>query len=209
MPSRRYHVRAGVFHLLLLILLWGSDLVVAGTFVSRPFLALARPYQEPALGPLGPLFELYLLLAALGIARIWWRSRSVPWRARRPYLAGILLWVVLGVHDGLASLGMPTVQYVMEYASGLFPGDPVGRLRQLLEIANEDKYRVITEGTQDGLLVLQDGKAVFGNPACEALLGRPALGADGEAFLAALAPEDRPGERLLREPSAPPGSASP
>jgi PAS domain-containing protein len=199
--TRRYHLWAGLFHTLVLILLWSGDLIVAETSVSRHFGGLAKPYLEPALGPLGPLFELYVAMASIGVVILWLRNKGTAVRPKGLYLAGIIFWIVLGIHDGLASLGMPTFQYIMEY--GFFGFSAVilwGVFNSYVEITAEDKYRVITEWTHDGILVIQDGKTVFGNPACQALFGRPVLDRTVDDFLTDLIRSHR--LRPLRSSSA-------
>ncbi len=113
--ANRYHLIAGIFHTAVLLLLWFSDVLVADRFVSRHFSGMAQPYVEPALGPLGFLFVLYAILAALGLLVVWIRHKD-PYGTYKPlYVAGIVFWTVLGIHDGFAAMGMPAYQYFMEY----------------------------------------------------------------------------------------------
>jgi PAS domain S-box-containing protein len=60
-----------------------------------------------------------------------------------------------------------------------------------LEIAAEDKYRVITEFANDGIMVIQDGKMVFENPACCDLIGPLLTDSGPRDFLDIMALEDR------------------
>ncbi len=191
--SRRYHIFAGIFHGLVLVLLWSGNAIVADRFVTRNFFGLAKPYFEPGLGPLGPLFMLYAALAGIVATAIWVRHKGADSRYRTPYLAGMVCWIALGIHDGLAAMGMPTVQYTMEYG---FLGYSMIVLwigfDNYVDISAEDKYRVITEFANDGILVIQDGKAVFANPACGALVGHPVADSPAMDFLDDIVPEDRP-----------------
>jgi hypothetical protein len=57
--SKRYHPVAGVFHGLVLILLWSTNYLVADTFTEQNFIWLKSPYIEPALGPQGAVFVGY------------------------------------------------------------------------------------------------------------------------------------------------------
>jgi PAS domain S-box-containing protein len=190
--SKRYHPVAGVCHGLILILLWTTNYVVAEGFITRDFIGLASSYSEPALGPLGPLFELYAVAASVYAMVVWVKHRETDPKYRLTYLVGIGVWVLLGIHDGLASLGLPTFQYVMEYG---FLGFAVAVLwvvfNSYLEIAAEEKYRVITEFANDCILVIQDGKMVFGNPACGDLIGQSLTGLAPGDFLDIMVPEDR------------------
>jgi hypothetical protein len=77
MDGGRYHAVAGTFHLFVLILLWSGDYIVADRFVTRNFIGLARPFVEPDLGPIGPIFVLYGALASIGAVILWIRIRGV------------------------------------------------------------------------------------------------------------------------------------
>jgi PAS domain S-box-containing protein len=190
--SKRYHPIAGVCHGLILVLLWRTDYFVADRFTTWNFIVLESPYTEPALGPLGPFFVLYTAIAAVTGMIIWIKHKRTDRKRRIIFLAGMGFWILLGIHDGLASLGIPTLLYVMEYG---FLGFAMALLLVVfnnhLEIAAEEKYRVITEFANDCILLIQDGKMVFGNPACCDLIGRPLSdGAPGD-FLDIMVPEDR------------------
>jgi PAS domain S-box-containing protein len=193
LEGKYYHLLAGIFHSLVLVLLWSSNYIVADRFVTRHFIGLAKPYLEPDLGPLGPFFVLYTALSGIVVTIIWVRHKGTDSRYRRPYVAGMVSWIALGIHDGLASLGMPTIQYVMEYG---FLGYSMIVLwiifNNYVDISAEDKYKIITEFANDGILVIQDGKAAFANPACSALVGRPVLDLPAMNFLDDIVPEDRP-----------------
>jgi hypothetical protein len=45
--GKTYHLLAGTFHLILMVLLWGTPLIVAAQFVERRFLAMKTPFVEP------------------------------------------------------------------------------------------------------------------------------------------------------------------
>jgi len=190
--SKRYHPIAGICHSLILVLLWSTDYIVADRFVTRDFIGLETPYIEPALGPLGPVFVLYAFLASIMAIVLWVRRKGSNPRYRKAYLAGMGFWIVLGAHDGLASLGVPSLQYFMEYG---FMGFSVAVLwvvfDDFLEATAEDKYRVITESANDCILVIQDGKMVFGNPACMNVLGQSLNNAAARDFVDIVVPEDR------------------
>ncbi|MEJ2587851.1 MAG: PAS domain S-box protein [Deltaproteobacteria bacterium] len=192
LPARRYHWVAGICHSLILILLWFTPWVVAKRYVTRYFIDSNVPFLESALGPLGPLFELYAAIAGLVAIIIWIRSRkSVP-KHRTAYLLGITFWLLLGIHDGLVSLGISPFQYVMEYG---FLGFAVAVLwvvfDNYLEIAAEEKYRTITEFANDCISIIQDGEIVFANPACAELMGEPIGDGEPRAFLDIIDPKDR------------------
>lgn len=195
--GKRYHIVGGIFNGLILILLWSSDYIVADTFVARHFIGLAKPFIESGLGPLGPWFEFYAVLSSIGGVVLWvWHKGPDP-RHKTAYLIGMIFWIVLGIHDGLASMGVPAFQYVMEYG---FFGFSIVVLwvvfDSFVDISAEDKYRVITEFANDCILVFQDHKAVFANPACSLLIGHPAINSSTANFLDVIVPEDR--EKLIQ-----------
>ncbi len=190
--SKRYHRIAGVCHVLILMLLWSTNYIVAERFAIRNFIGLGSPYVEPALGPLGPVFVLYAAAAGVNAMIVWIRHKRGDPKHRIIFLGGIGFWVLLGIHDRLASLGVPTLQYVMEYG---FLGFAMAVLwvvfDSYLEIAAEEKYRVITESANDCILVIQDEKMVYGNPACSGLIGQPLTNLEGKGLLDIMASEDR------------------
>lgn len=187
-----YHPVAGAFHALVLILLWSTHWIVADSFVSRRFIGLTAPYVEPALGPLGPLFMLYAAAAGVTVMIIWIRHKDTNPRHRMAYLIGGAVWVCLGMHDGLAAQGLPTIQYLMEY--GFFAFALAGvwvAFNSYLETAAEEKYRVITEYANDCILVIQDGRVVFRNPSCYYLTSLSLSRAAARDLLDIVTSEDR------------------
>lgn len=190
--SKRYHPVAGVCHGLILILLWSTNYVVAESFITRDFIGLESPYIEPALGPLGPVFVLYAAIAGVNAMIVWIKHKRTDSKHRIAFLAGMGFWLLLGIHDGLASLGLPTLQYFMEYGFLSFAMAVLWVVfRNYLEIEAEEKYRVITEFANDCILVIQDGKMVFRNPACCDLIGGPLTDSATRDFLDIMALEDR------------------
>jgi PAS domain S-box-containing protein len=102
-------------HLAWLGLLWGSDLIVGPAFTARHFLWLPRPYVEPALGPLGMGYIGYTLALALATARLWVAPALRRQAGATGFCLAFGLWVLLGLHDILATLGMTTVRFLMEF----------------------------------------------------------------------------------------------
>ncbi|PKN62870.1 MAG: hypothetical protein CVU57_22035 [Deltaproteobacteria bacterium HGW-Deltaproteobacteria-15] len=190
--GKRYHAIAGVFHFLVLVLLWAGEYIVANRFVARDFIGLPRPFMEAELGPLGPLFVLYAILASAGAIMLWIVYKGPHLQYKGAYLTGMVFWIGLGIHDAMASLGAPAFHYVMEYG---FLGFSMVVLwvafSSFVDISAEDKYRVITEFANDGILVVQDGKMAYGNRASSVLFGRPVTDEVAEDFLDVVAPEDR------------------
>ena len=189
--GRRYHIIAGTFHAFILILLWSTNLIVADDFVARNFSSLAKPYMEADLGPLGPLFVFYIAGASLGGIILWIKNKPADAKYRTAYLCGFSLWFVLGIHDGLAALGMPAYQYIMEYGFFAFSAVVLWIVfDSYMDVLAEDKYRTITEFANDGIVVLQDGRVVFENPACRNLFGHSLLKTKIEDLAHEVVPED-------------------
>ena len=194
MKSKRYHLMVGVFHGLLLVLLWFTPLLVADRFVYQNFMGFGVPFVEPALGPLGPVFILYVVVASIGLVFLWMRDPKTDSKNRFIYVAGIVFWILLGFHDALAALGLSTFQYVMEYG---FLGFALAVLwvvfNDYLEIAAEEKYRMITEFANDCIMVVQDEKVVFENPACRHFWGESMEASTPGDFLQMMPSEERRG----------------
>jgi PAS domain S-box-containing protein len=195
--SKGYHLIAGICHGLILILLWSTGLFVAKSFVTRHFSGLSRPYIEAAIGPLGPAFMLYAAVSVLAAMVIWSKHKNADAKNRNIYLTGIAIWFLMGVHDGLAVMGVPSLQYFMEYG---FLGFTIATLwvvsNNFLDLSAEEKYRVITEFANDCILVMQNEKLVFANPACEQLIGRSISNWATKDFLHIMPPDDQ--KRVLR-----------
>jgi PAS domain S-box-containing protein len=115
MPSRRYHLAAGGLHVLILILLWSTNIFVSDHFVARRFLILGKPFVEADPGPLGPAFMLYALGASINAIRLWIVKGKERETRSSAYIWGVSFWILLGAHDAACAVGFPSVQYVMEY----------------------------------------------------------------------------------------------
>jgi PAS domain S-box-containing protein len=125
LDPKRYHLVAGLFHGLVLIFLWSSNLLVSDKFAYRNFYALKNQFVEPDLGPLGPFFMAYAFISSANAIRLWLKYRGKRQTSSNIFIIGLSVWLVLGAHDALAALGIPTIQYVMEYG---FLGFSVGVL---------------------------------------------------------------------------------
>lgn len=109
---RRY---MGLFHILLLVLIWGTDLVISDQFIERNFLWLPVPYIEPELGLIGKIILIYVVIAAAYSVHYWIRYRSKARPGGQIFIIGFLLWAILGIHDALCTLGFTSIQFLMEY----------------------------------------------------------------------------------------------
>jgi PAS domain S-box-containing protein len=183
LPSRRYHQIAGCFHLVLLAVLWCSGLIFGETFVERDFIWLGRPYVEPVMGPLGPYFLGYLALA--GAATVYFWVRRGKGRQRNILLVGLTIWAALGLHDALATLGLRTVQFLMEYGFLAFVMAVLSvSMRQyvhLFELLEQREERLAAEAERlavtlssigDGFIATDaDGRITLFNEAAERMTG--------------------------------------
>jgi PAS domain S-box-containing protein len=195
--GKRYHILGGTLNCLILILLWSTDSIVGDRFVVRHFIGLANPFIESDLGPLGLWFELYAVLSSIGGLVIWLRHKGPDPKHKIAFLIGMAFWIVLGIHDGLASMGVPAFQYVMEYGFFAFSIAVLWVVfDSYVDLSAEDKYRVITEFANDCILVVQDDKAVFANQTCNLLIGRPAIDSSSADFLDVVVSDDR--EKLIQ-----------
>jgi PAS domain S-box-containing protein len=176
--SRWFHRLFGVVHGILIVLIWFTDLVIGDAFLYRDFLWLAQPYIEPALGPLGPACLGYLALGIVLLPALWLRHRHLTDSRAHLFFFGFAAWVILGVHDILGTLGVPTVQYLMEYG---FLGFSVallttsvknyGELEQMLAV-EKDRLTVTIQALGEGFISTDmDGNVVLFNKEAERLCG--------------------------------------
>ena len=115
-PGKWYHRIGGPLFLIVLGVIWLTDLIVSRQMVFRFFPWVSRPYVESAMGPLGVPF-LALLVAAGLFSLFFWLSKKTREKSyRRLFAGGILIFIVLGVHDALVTIGVITsVQFLLEY----------------------------------------------------------------------------------------------
>ena len=190
--GEKYHHRAGLANSLIMVILWTTDLLVSRTSVTRSFPGLDAPYTEPAIGPLGSLFMLYIASSAVYVMFIWFRHKSTDVKYKSVFISGQAFWLLLGLHDGLAALGMPTFQYMMEYG---FLGFSLAVLwvvtNSYMETEADEKYRVITEYAHECIVIVRDEKIVFGNPAFYELIDQPLSDDAATVFARMMLPEDR------------------
>ena len=190
--SNRYHLLAGIFHGLILVVLWTTDAIVARRFVARDLTGLPRPFVEPALGALGPAFVSYGILTSIGVILLWVRHRDADLRHRTAFLTGLVFWLVLAVHDGLVSMGLQATPYLMEY--GLL-GFAVVVLWVVFsgyaDSATLDEYTTIAELTSEGIILIQEDRTVFANPAYGSLFGGPVAHGSVADFIRLVSPGDR------------------
>ncbi|MGD9162821.1 MAG: response regulator [Desulfobacteraceae bacterium] len=190
--GKRYHIGAGLFNFFIMTVLWITDYLVSDEFSSWHFLNLDSPYVEPALGPLGPLFVLYIAISAVCGMIIWIKHKGTYIKYRVIFLSGIGIWILLGIHDGLVCLGIPSLQYMMEYGFLAFSFSVLWVvINSYMETEADEKYRVITEYAGESIIIIQDEKIVFGNPAFCELTGQPLIDYSAKSFITMMLPEDR------------------
>ena len=190
--GKKYHMRAGVFHGFTMLMLWTTDYLVSDQYTAWDFIDLDSPYVEPSIGPLGPLFIFYIILSAISGMIVWFRHKRTDVKYRSVFISGMAFWILLGIHDGLAVLGVPTFQYMMEYG---FLGFSLAVLwvviNSYMETEADEKYRIITEYANECIVIARDRKVVFGNPAFCELIGQPLSNDSAAVFSEMMLPEDR------------------
>ena len=97
----------------------------------------------------------------------------------------------------MVALGMTAFQYLMEYEFLAFSVIVLWIVSdRFYAMLSEDKYRTVTKFLNEGILVVQNGIAVFENPACQSLIGQSVIGCKVEDFSAKIAKNDK--ETFLR-----------
>jgi PAS domain S-box-containing protein len=115
LPQRRYHLIFGPIHGAILFLIWTTDLFIGRQFVERSFLLLKDPYVEPVLTVLGSLYLVYAIAAAANAVRLWAVYRKDTDMPTSALIVGFCVWVLLGANDVAATLGVPSMLFLMEY----------------------------------------------------------------------------------------------
>lgn len=167
-----------VVNLAFMILLWFTDLILGQRFVFRDLLWLDQPYVEPALGPLGPPLLVYLAVSTLALPVLWHIHRRHAGRHAPLFTIGFSLWVLLGCHDVLVTLGMKSVQFLMEYGFLGFSlallttaGKAYAELEQMLA-AEKDRLTVTIQAIGDGFISTDlSGAVLLYNKEAERLCG--------------------------------------
>ena len=190
--GKRYHLFAGLFHLIIIFFNMVYRFHCVGSICNTAFLGLANPFIEPGLGPLGAKFCLVRFFACLISIVIWLRRKDPGDRFKNPFLLCIVLWTLLGIHDGMAALGVATYHYLMGVWILILSFVVLWIVfSRFYEMLSEDKYRMITEFTNDGILVVQDGQVVFENPACRTLSGQSVVGWTADDLLLIFSETDK------------------
>ena len=162
----------------LLALLWFTDLILSNGFVYRDFIWLNHPYVEPALGPLGPLFLIYVTVTIMALPLLWYLHRREVGRGAMLFSVGFAVWALLGFHDILATLGVRSVQFLMEYgflgfslALLVTAGKHYADLEQMLA-AEKDRLTVTIQAIGDGFISTDlSGAVLLYNKEAERLCG--------------------------------------
>lgn len=175
---RWVHPLLSAVNVTFLILLWFTDLIIGDGFVFRHFLWLQQPYVEPALGPLGSFYLIYIATTVMVLPLLWYVHRRRVGRSAGLFGAGFAIWVALGFHDILATLGVETVQFLMEYGFLGFSialltaaGKNYADLEQMLT-AEKDRLTVTIQAIGDGFISTDiNGAVLLYNKEAERLCG--------------------------------------
>ncbi|MDI6798252.1 MAG: PAS domain S-box protein, partial [Desulfatibacillaceae bacterium] len=115
LPQRRYHLIFGPIHGAILVLIWTTNIFIGQQFVERSFLLLKAPYVEPVVTALGSLYLVYAVVACANAVRLWMVYRKKTDRPTGALIVGFSIWVLLGANDVSATLGAPSLLFLMEY----------------------------------------------------------------------------------------------
>ena len=198
--SRLYHTLFGLFHLALCILIWGTSFIITHDFVYRRFSLLSSPYIEPAVGPLGKLFIVYAATASFFILYLWIRKFHNHRKRSTAFIIGAGIWVLLGAHDALVTLGMPSLMYLMEYG---FLGFTIFilviaslsyihlyktiRVHEASLAREKEQLAITLRAIGDGVIAVDaSGRIVMMNPVAEKLTKWPEKKALGRQVLTVL-----------------------
>jgi PAS domain S-box-containing protein len=204
--SRGYHRIAFPLHAILLLVLWLTPLFVGRDFVYRQFLWLNRPFIEPHQGPLGLLLLLYIAAGSLFFIYFWIRYART--RDAIPFFIGFTFWAILGIHDTLATLGMPTIQFLMQYGFLGFAASILSlTAKTYVEVYNEarshalqarrerDRLDATIRSMADGFFALdQQGRISLINETAGRIFGRDpeaSTGLPAATLFEAVDPQDR------------------
>jgi diguanylate cyclase (GGDEF)-like protein len=114
--ARWFHRIGGPFFLLVLGVLWLTDLIVSRELISRSLPWVSRPYVESVLGALGAPFMTFIVAASLFCLSFWVWKKTRDKSDRRIFAAGLSIFIALGIHDALLSNDViKSVQFFFEY----------------------------------------------------------------------------------------------
>jgi len=176
--GRHFHFLAGIFHLLLLVLIWSTDLLVGPAFAYRNFIGLQQPYIEPLAGPAGVVFQVYLGVAMIGILATWMVNIKKAGRAGTLIFSGFGIWALCAFNDLLATFGVQAFIFFMEYGFLAFACAVMAvTVRQHHEIdqmlaSEKDRLAVTIQGIGDGFISTDiKGNVTLYNKEAERLCG--------------------------------------
>jgi diguanylate cyclase (GGDEF)-like protein len=163
-PSGLYHKIAGPINLIILIVLWSTGWIFNDTLVVRNFIWVARPYVESEIGPLGAPFMAYLIASASVSLFFWIRKKTRDVNINRVVGSGLAIFILLGVHDALASLGIfRAVQFLLEYGFLAFSTSILYlTVREYIQIENQ-AFVLQRVNEELGIIARTDGLTKLAN----------------------------------------------
>jgi signal transduction histidine kinase len=108
---RKLHYAAAALDVLLVGVIWSTDLFVTGEVARLNYLLLPDSYQEAVYGPLGNALIAYLGLLAVVLIAFWIRNKRAK-KLPGSLIAALFVWLLLGLQDSL-SLLLPAVGALM------------------------------------------------------------------------------------------------
>lgn len=178
LDGRHLHLFFGTFHLFMLILIWSTELVVGPGFVYHAFIGLKHPYIEPAPGPAGILLMVYFGIAMIALLVTWMVNIKRAGSSGTIVFCGFGIWVLFALNDLLATLGVQTFLFFMEYGFLGFAcalmAVTVRQYYQLDQMLASEKERlaVTIQGIGDGFISTDTkGNVTLYNKEAERLCG--------------------------------------
>jgi diguanylate cyclase (GGDEF)-like protein len=122
------------------------------------------PHVGSGIGPLGVPFMLYIIFAASSSFNFWIRYKTREPNVKRVFGIGIAIFILLGIHDALASIGVfTTIQFLLEYGFFAFSTALLYvTAQEFIQIENQ-AYALQRMNEELGIIARTDGLTKLAN----------------------------------------------
>ncbi len=176
--GRHFLLFTGIFNVFMILLIWSTDLVVGPDFAYHTFIGLKQPYIEPSPGPVGILLMVYIGISLIGVLGTWLVNIKRAGSSGTIIFCGFGVWILFALNDLLASFGVKSFLFFMEYGSLAFACSVVAiTVRQYYELdqmlaSEKDRLAVTIQGIGDGFISTDvRGNVTLYNKEAERLCG--------------------------------------